>query len=603
MRLNSKRILTAICIVCLMLIDLKAGNDSWYIWIITNNFVGIAISLIMFSAYPIKEFTRPFYIIWSVLGFFSVIGGYAFWYTHQVGHTMGFWITVPLNIWILGLHFCKYIEKIFITKEIKIRFAKWEYVFVTCMILMLLSKSEFIWPLYFMIIFLMLWHLPFSHDDKREVFMGVLDGIIAGFILLQTYGFTHRSFVNVRYPGAYWNSNRNGALYLFAFTAFLARMLMFSRERNRIVGLEDTDNKTLKKIRFRILLDQIMAAVMAAFTMYTGSRSALVGMAVIYVVYIFVGERRMVHEKWSRIAVRIILFGLVWAVSLPALYFPICYMPMIYSSVKQEVKSIVKGNGIVPISISNDSFVQLDEALDNMVLRFFKSDVEEMQLSEETFSEEMDNSGTAIDATETDIFDETDADQEVADEDLPYVFDIEKYDTREDCYVMEYYFRDYPERGMKVLYIPKKLYGGIISINIRINIYSALISNMNLLGHDSSEMHIVLVSTAPSESMTWIENEQNFIIHYLYAYGIPIGLMFCLFIIAELIYLVYLAYKGKIEAFVFAMIVLVYICIGMMEIVWIPGQVEFVLLFFAPLFFGRNLFGTSKENMDIDRVK
>jgi general stress protein CsbA len=107
-----------------MLIDLKAGNDSWYIWIITNNFVGIAISLIMFSAYPIKEFTRPFYIIWSVLGFFSVIGGYAFWYTHQVGHTMGFWITVPLNIWIVGLHVCKYIEKSFITKEIKSIFSK-----------------------------------------------------------------------------------------------------------------------------------------------------------------------------------------------------------------------------------------------------------------------------------------------------------------------------------------------------------------------------------------------------------------------------------------------------------------------------------------------
>ena len=591
--MNRKRLLASICIVCLMLIDLKAGNDSWYIWIITNNLVGVAASLIMFSAYPLKEFTKPFYIIWSVVGFFSVIGGYVFWYTHQVGHTMGFWITVPLNIWILGLHFCKYLEKIFITKELKIKFAKWEYVFGICMILMLISKSEFVWPFYFMVIFLMIWHLPFSQNDRIEVFMGCLDGILIGFIVLQGYGFMHRPFVKIRYSGAYWNSNRNGALYLFAFTAFLARMLIFSQKMKKICQNDFLNKQLERKYRTFITIDYVMAAILAAFTMYTGSRSALVGMAVIFAVFVVVGERRMIHEKWSKIAVRILTFVIVCFIALPMLYYPICYLPIIYSAVKNEAKSIIKGDGFVPITISNDSYIQLDEALDNMVLRFLKSDVKELLLSEEAGDED---DSTAEPSEE--MIAEDEVDLETVEDDYPYIFDIEKYDIIEDCYVLEYYFRDYPERGMRILYIPKKLYGGIVSINIRINIFAALISNMNLWGHNSSELHMVLVSSAPSESMTWIENEQNFIIHYLYAYGVPIGLMFCMIIFAELLYLIYLAYKGRVEAFVFAMIVLVYICIGMMEIVWIPGQVVFVLMFFAPLFFD----GAATEDSINDNV-
>ena len=336
-----------------------------------------------------------------------------------------------------------------------------------------------------------------------------------------------------------------------------------------------------------------MAAILAAFTMYTGSRSALVGMAVIFAVFVVVGERRMIHEKWSKIAVRILTFVIVCFIALPMLYYPICYLPIIYSAVKNEAKSIIKGDGFVPITISNDSYIQLDEALDNMVLRFLKSDVKELLLSEEAGDED---DSTAEPSEE--MIAEDEVDLETVEDDYPYIFDIEKYDIIEDCYVLEYYFRDYPERGMRILYIPKKLYGGIVSINIRINIFAALISNMNLWGHNSSELHMVLVSSAPSESMTWIENEQNFIIHYLYAYGVPIGLMFCMIIFAELLYLIYLAYKGRVEAFVFAMIVLVYICIGMMEIVWIPGQVVFVLMFFAPLFFD----GAATEDSINDNV-
>nr|MCR5604825.1 hypothetical protein [Lachnospiraceae bacterium] len=60
---------------------------------------------------------------------------------------------------------------------------------------------------------------------------------------------------------------------------------------------------------------------------------------------------------------------------------------------------------------------------------------------------------------------------------------------------------------------------------------------------------------------------------------------FCILILAALIYMIRRALLGKIEAFVFAMFYLVYILTGLMEVVWVPGQLELILLFFAPLFF------------------
>ena len=546
----TKRIITIICVACLMLIDMKAANDSWYIWIITNNMVGVLFAIIMFTVYPLKEYIKPFYIVWDVVGIIGVIGGYWFWRTHQIGHIMGFWSTVPLNIWFLGTVFFKYFEKVFISKELTIRLAKWEYFYILCMLLMLVSKSDYIWPLYFLVIFLMLWHIPFSREDKKQLFMGVLDGILAGFITLQGKAFLFKDYSLVRYTGAYWNSNRNGALYLLVYTVFLTRTLINKRQ----------NKKTYMTV--------ILSAVMVAFILYTGSRTALVGMLIITGIYYLIGERKITNERFGNLVKQFMVFLIAFFVSIPLLYYPICYLPLIRTAIRTEIKNIVKGTDI-PVTISNKSSIQLDEALDNMIFRFFKTDM----LSDDTTEDTKDliNSESV---EEIEYIEET-----------PYPFTLDQYDTNEAYYVIEYYFRDYPERGKNVIYVPKSFYGPVMSLNIRINMFATLIDNMNLIGHDSSEVFIVLCSNAPGTSDNWINNEQNFIIHYLYNYGIPTGLLFCLLILAELVYLLRCTMKGQVNAFAFAMFILVYICIGSMEVVWVSGQILLILLFVAPLFF------------------
>lgn len=219
--------------------------------------------------------------------------------------------------------------------------------------------------------------------------------------------------------------------------------------------------------------------------------------------------------------------------------------------------------------------VQFDEALDNMILRYLKSDVKDV---EETSSAE--GHSYVSDVTEDDI----EINEVPTNEDSEFVFDLEG-SQKMDYYVIQYYFTQYPERGRFELFVPKRLYGRLVSLNARLNIIFALANNFNLVGHDSSEVFLYMDSDAPGQYAFWVNNEQNFVLHYLYAYGVPIGSFFCLLILFGLIYLIRNAFMGEVKAFVFAMFYLVFILTGLMEVVWVPGQIVLVLLFFAPLFF------------------
>ena len=96
-KLEKVRIATIACFILLMYVSKMSANVSQYIWLITNNLVGVAVTLIMLSVYPVRDFIRPFYIIWTVLGIASTIGGYFFWYAHQVDFLVYACVTIPLN--------------------------------------------------------------------------------------------------------------------------------------------------------------------------------------------------------------------------------------------------------------------------------------------------------------------------------------------------------------------------------------------------------------------------------------------------------------------------------------------------------------------------
>ena len=532
---NANRIITAIAFICLMYIDKVVGTESQYIWLITNNFVGVVFAILIIHAFSFKSFLKPFYISWSILGVLGIIGGIAFWYTHQVGHLFAYWATVPLNIWMLGLVIFKYIEKLFIRKEMRVAISKWEYAFILCMLLMLLSASDSVWPLYYLVIFELYWHAPFSKESRAESFDGMLDGLIWGFILLTLYAFLYTPYTQVRYRGAYWNSNRNACMYMIAFGAIMIKLYICNK------------NKQGRKMWLGIL-----SVVSVGLTVYTGCRTAILGLILITVFYGIAIEHRFLKEKWSRVFLKEFGFLIAIIIAIPLLYFPMRYIQEAKGRFGAGIKTILTGREVT-YRLYGESYVTFEEAVETVFFRITRSDAGNSRVK----VRELQRENVAVD------------------------LDIEEIPG---YYTVRYTYANYPERGSNSFTVPQKLYTKIASLNHRINIYLVLLHDLNLIGHRDDELSIDIVSNVPGANDFRLNNAQNFVLHYLYAYGIPIGILFLILMIGEIMVLIKCTRKRQTEGITFLMLAIVYLIMGLMEVVWVPGQLILILLFVAPFF-------------------
>ena len=538
---NSYKLISVFCFAFLMYIDKVVGTESQYIWLITNNLVGVVIAFLIMSSFSVREFLKPFYLVYSALGLVGVIGGIAFWYTHQVGHLFAWWATVPINVWLLGMIVFKYIEKIIIKKEMKIAFAKWEYVFIACMLLMLLSGSDSVWPLYYLIVFELLWHAPFSKDQKSEIFVGMLDGVILGFVLLTVYAFFYTPYTQVRYRGAYWNCNRNACMYMLAFAAILTKLYMIK------------DSKGIRKI---VLI--CLSVTSVGLTLYTGCRTAVLGIAFIICFYCIAIERRIIKNKWRTIVLKCIAFGALVLLSVPLLYFPMRYLQEAKGRIGAAVKTVLTGDEVT-YRLYGESYVNFDQAMSSVLFRFTRSDAETPESKTRVRSREL------VQDTES-------------------LSEHNTIESLEDRYTIKYSFANYPERGIYSFTAPKTFYTGIVSLDHRVNIYLVLIHNLNMTGHLDDELSIDIISDVPGSDDFRLNNAQNFVLHYLFTYGVPIGLLFLALFISEVIFLVKGVNNKRTESIAFLMFAITYLIMGLMEVVWVPGQLVLIVLFVAPFF-------------------
>ena len=194
------------------------------------------------------------------------------------------------------------------------------------------------------------------------------------------------------------------------------------------------------------------------------------------------------------------------------------------------------------------------------------------------------NRRTYIEEEETVVEQTSENETDEEDVEISEVIEIES-DPSGKYYTIKYDFMYYPERGWFTVRVPKNIYIGLNTIDCRINIAAALIDQMNLVGHKDNEIILRIWSDVPSTYEVFSNNEQNIALHYLYVYGVPVGILVLILMISEVVYLIRRSIRGKSDGTVFLLLVSVYFIFGLTEIVWVPGQIEQLLLFFVPLIF------------------
>lgn len=111
----------------------------------------------------------------------------------------------------------------------------------------------------------------------------------------------------------------------------------------------------------------------------------------------------------------------------------------------------------------------------------------------------------------------------------------------------------------------------------RLMIWEYYLKNGTIVGHSSSEGHEIFESW-------YVWHTQNVFVQFWYYYGIPAAIVLIVYILFVLISSLNKFMHGNRNALLTFFFVLLFICYGMFEAVWYPGQIILFLTFFTPLF-------------------
>ena len=126
------------------------------------------------------------------------------------------------------------------------------------------------------------------------------------------------------------------------------------------------------------------------------------------------------------------------------------------------------------------------------------------------------------------------------------------------------------------------------SLRIRLTIYKAYLEDLNWTGHRQTEGHYQI-----TDIDTFVWHPQNVWIQVAYYYGIPSGILFLILSVLILGKQIYTIVKNRENkyAFIPLFISIIFLMYGLMELVWIIGQ----LILFLFLFIQHPQFGAAEQ--------
>lgn len=229
---SKKRMLYTICFFLFCVIDQRTKTGSGLDGIIEtfSNMVGVLMAVIIMSHYKREEFMacKIPYIIWTVVGLtagvlFTVFGQpYAYFRNSRV--------MLGIEVLLFGYVVIYTVITVFIQKRYpklnKGIFGLW----LVMMLLMIFSRSDYLWPFGYFLMFGCFYLTDFTEDEQEDLFQGIMNGVILAFFAFQGYCCVFRPYDQVRYLGIYNNCNLNGLFYLIVLAAVFGKILYVTKE-------------------------------------------------------------------------------------------------------------------------------------------------------------------------------------------------------------------------------------------------------------------------------------------------------------------------------------------------------------------------------------
>ncbi len=537
LHLSKNRMISVFCFFMFCLIDQRiktgSGLDGW---IETFRYLaGAVMAVLILSHYQLKDFYKQKipYLLWSLI---CVIGGVVFLQKGQpLIYFLNARIAMLLSVFLIGICVIRTIWAVLKERQCPKLNRKFACIWLVMMIWMILSRSTYLWPLAYLIMFGCFYLTDYTAKEQEELFHGMLDGIILAFFLLQGWCFAFRPYDAVRYRGVYNNSNMNALFYLLVLAAALAKLVYTYRRGG---------SRVMKLFYFA------GTGVVLGFIFMTIGRTAwLVAAIVVLIALLYLWRVTDTNNIFISVLKNGLLVVACFILMFPLVFGAVRYLPPVfhhpvwfYGEWKEtKVHSWDKWD--------SEKFVGLERLLSTSVGRV--ADVFE-GLSDNAENEDASENGPHLEVEGVNMV--VEGDGETATEITPLQQQL--YDQ---AYAAGYAI-DPADRKNPVIF--------------RTAIYRFYAHLLNVTGHPESEQGFQIL---PDHR---IGHAHNIYLQYGVDFGIPAMLLFAVLVVWTIFSLTKRAWKERMEyACGNLLILLVPALFGLLEYAWGSGSATVILLF------------------------
>lgn len=304
-----RRLVYTLCFLLFCVIDQRlkslAGME------IFRDLTGVGMAVIIMTHYRLEDFWKwkvP-YLVWTAG--WAIGTSIAFFHRSDVAD-LGDWLAIVVDVVLFGYILVHTFIGVVIEKKYPKLNLKFGMVWLVMMILMISSRSTYIWPFCYLVMFGCFYLTDFTKVEQDELFQGMLDGIILGFFAMQGCCFLFRPYDEVRYKGAFNNSNLNAMFYLEILTAVFAKIIYVTRTRG---------SKWIK------LYYWVGAGVVLSLELLTIGRTGWMTATVLSVVFCFFLKR---HQIARRIWKSLLALSLCVVLAFPVTFSAVRYLPAVF---------------------------------------------------------------------------------------------------------------------------------------------------------------------------------------------------------------------------------------------------------------------------------
>lgn len=296
-------------------IDQICGSRNGRIQMVAVNSIGFFVAIIIFSNFKLKDFLKWEYLVWLII---CLIGTpiQIRWGMSNYNYP-GQWTTAILEGAVYGFIIIRLVKYYYGEKhKIYEHFDKWALIMIGAIFVsMVISRNESIWYVYYFMVFGSLMLTPMTAERHEILSDSMSTGVILGYIMIQGHAFVFRPYDIVRYNGFYTNPNINSLLYVAGFVAILCKIYKLKAKNSKLI--------------WRLLM-YAFAGLTVGFAVYTGCRTALLTMAVVYFVFMIKYVGMIPKKKINRImALSVLMVAMIVAMIYPA-YCAIRYIPPVF---------------------------------------------------------------------------------------------------------------------------------------------------------------------------------------------------------------------------------------------------------------------------------